>query len=276
LDAEAFPATVDSLSAGSLKTRRNHPVPSRLAGLIKLRQSTQRSQAKIRDVLGEKLQVKRAKGFPTDQSLGAGTSHPIVKALPDDTERQSVSLTLVGIRTKAPNDLLQSLELGANHFSNQDVGGGGRMEQLPCDQAVPPVFGVVERQDMLEKVMNKEVELFTWPRIGIEVAGTWIKTATMSMQDGLDIELTLVTEVIIDGGDVRTCPFANRANPRRIEPLAGKLFASRFEQANSGRILNIHEIPYDRKKSKNPLGRARLTERCANTETFRGGHGGPP
>ncbi len=136
--------------------RGNRPVQSGFAGSIKVRQCTQCGQTESGDVFGKKIQIERVISVPADQSLGDRTGHPVVEALPDDTERQNMSRPLVRVGTKAPDNLLESLKLGTDHLFNQDVRGRGRMQQFSQDQAVPPVLRIVDRQDVLEEVVDKE------------------------------------------------------------------------------------------------------------------------
>ena len=104
------------------------------------------------------------------------------------------------------------------------------MQQLPQHQPVPPVFGVADRQDMIQEVVDKTTELVGWCRRHGCVRVRGIQATAMSMQNRFDVKLLLVAEVVVDRRDVGPGPVSDRADARRLVTLAGEFLTGRLDQ----------------------------------------------
>src|SRR5262249_51555558 len=95
----------------------------------------------------------------SDQPLSDRPGHLVVEALPDHAERQSVQLAIVRSRAEAAENPRQSLKLRPNRLPNQNVGCQGRVEHLPQEEPVPPVVGIIDRQNAAKEVVNEVAQL---------------------------------------------------------------------------------------------------------------------
>ena len=67
-----------------------------------------------------------------------------------------------------------------------------------------------------------------------------IHATAVGIQDGFDVKLLFVAEMIIDRRDVGPSSFADRSNSGRVKSLSGELLARRLDQPNLRRILCFH------------------------------------
>src|SRR5271166_4075526 len=104
---------------------------------------------------------------------------------------------------------------------------------------MPPVVGLVNRQDAAQEVVDEAAKLLVRVPRPIVLGLLRLGTAAVCIKHRLDVELLLVPEMVVDRRDVRPRPITDRANPRAFESLLGKLLTSRLQQPNLRRVLNF-------------------------------------
>jgi hypothetical protein len=116
------------------------------------------------------------------------------------------------------------------------------MEHLPLHQPVPPIFRVIDGQYVTEEVMNKRAKLLSRCARRAALLFAASDATPMCMQDGLNVELQLVAEMVIHSRHVRTGPVADRPDSGSVEPLFGEFLASCFQETNLGSVLRIRHL----------------------------------
>ena len=102
------------------------------------------------------------------------------------------------------------------------------MDHLPQQDPMPPVVGIIDRQDPAEEVVDEVPEL-----LGRAAEMGLFRVlrpapASMGVEHHLNVELFLIAEMVIDRRNVRPGTLANRPDPRRIESFLRKLLARRL------------------------------------------------
>jgi hypothetical protein len=98
---------------------------------------------------------------------------------------------------------------------------------------------MINGQDVPQKVMNEATKPLRRRPQRLSLILLTASPTPMCMQDGLNVKLTLIAEMVIYGSEIRTRPVADRANSRCVEPLLRELFPRGLNEANLGRVLAI-------------------------------------
>ena len=67
-----------------------------------------------------------------------------------------------------------------------------------------------------------------------------LHAAPMRLAQNLEVQLLLVAEMIVDRGQVRSSPLADRSHARQFITLLSELFSSRLQQPDLRRIVCHH------------------------------------
>src|SRR5262249_26821694 len=159
-------------------------------------QVAQRRETECRDMLRQVIEVEGLQARRPNETDRDRPRHLIMEALPDHAEGQRMQLPVVRFGAESPKDARQPLETRPDRLPDQDVRSRRGMQHLPDHQAMPPVVGGVQRQDVAEEMADEPAELLRRlaPRVFAFLTG--LDAAAMGLQDGLDVELLLVAEMI--------------------------------------------------------------------------------